>query len=1241
MKTALMIIALQMTHLITLLAQTNCISDIEALKIENCNDAGTKPDWTDDHFAVRVTVYLNYSPGGNLELDGPFMAAPLSLTVPVSSSPGTVVFDYVKMAAQTAVNIAEIPIEVTATFTDDPNNCSFTNNDAGIWTDGQGGPVIKSYANKICSVCVGPSGHNGNLTYPTNTTCWPPLNPASDCDDSYNYGPHPDFPDHTPLKYIKVVLHVFQTTVAGDPRNFTSADIPVLKDWFDHPNGVNGLLQNMCDDPDDGPAWNEDARIRFVWNGVENEDIFFYQNNNAWGTGWSGCPSNLADPVGLAQANINAIPAYHILLTGGAWEDGNGNNFPDNGDCFYRCKTGWTSDMLACTQSGNPVSVSSGAYYRETGTGDEDCAVAAGPGIQGRGIILGEFLHLSTVDHISPFQAHVAHPQFADSCEDSPLWSQLNLMNCDPPEPGIGTRCALTRCQLGRMHWALTHRPVLQNIQIYPTDNNGNFSVTERNCYLTDPDIVIPEGADLIWNSPRQIRSNVIIEPGGRLTISCDVGLPEDARITVKRKGQLIIDGARLYSNCDGKYWEGIVVEGQNDLPQQYDIYDQTYHQGYLDIRKGSIIDRAKTAVSCQPLYGNLQTGGIVKANEATFSNCQNRFVHIRDFQNTDINTGLPIGSTCAFIRCNFIIDDGYSGDFTAGFQDMVRLKNVDGIRFSGCTFSNGIAAGITPYADDRKFGIYAVNAGFKVTGACNSNTYPCSDYTNSSFYGFNRAIYSSIHGSARPFSVSYSDFRNNLIGIDATSVLNAYIVTNNFYVGSEVAPNQPLSGSAANRGIMLSNCTGYKIENNRLYKMDANGTTNPVGILINSSGQMPNVVYRNFLSELNTGNLSNGKNRHADPTVKQGLQYLCNINAGNTGNDFAIPWEKGSYDYGIRGEQGALSLAAGNTFSSSPGNLELHIHNQQNDVEYFYSNQGTQEPTDVTPLKVVTTLSSFNICPSKVPTGKEEGLLSDAEQQEFLLDMNASENTLEERTYATDMLMRNFMIDTAGINLSAVRNLLLQKGDLASRFSVVDTWLQAGQADSAQQSLSLIPSEFSLTDELLTEYNHFNTLKTIQINALQAGISEDSMVVNNQIPLAQLAEAGPYHASYQVQALLNSVNGFAYTPDVILPSDGQMGLIAPLPGTTMNSAGDAIYLDAHPNPAKSQTIFHYRLPEDTENGSIIVTDLNGRRIISWDIEGKAGSISWDIRSLKEGVYLYYLKTDKQALSTRRLVIVR
>lgn len=1259
------------------MAAVACSIDSMIVNWQNpCNTNGTEPDWTDDYSLTNLEVYHTGAKVGDvIEVVHSHLIEQSQQWAVVDATEAANGKSYlwaIKMRCDINVN-APVPGWVPiGTFTillkdgttgDTLCTASFTPNKNHV---------------RPCSVCTADKG-NWNVARPS---CWPDETPPDACSDALNYAPDPDHLEHTPLRYVKVMLHIFQVADTTNPsqpdpingpQHFSSEHIDLIKSWIDGPEGTNqGKLGALCpaDPPGTGSSHHSsDSRIRFLLEyGEEGKDIFFHPNTKHWGISLNGCGTTTSGyaPTSIKQFYVTSpdttLPsgyrnwmqqeknrnALHIFISRGRWVDIDLNGTPDPNiteggagivDCLEDNEGGFNyPDQANCKD--DPVQFVYGLYDKFLQYGD-----SIAPSSLGQALV-GEFLHVVSLDHTSPFQIHHQHDVGDDGCADtSPAQGTNNMIGCDFDHPG--GRCHLTQCQLGRMHnFFQTQKPKFERFLV-GYDNTGKplFS-SEGNCQVVDPDIVIPTGEDLVWNNPRNIRSNVLVQPGARLTIRCDVGLPADATITVKATGQLIVDGARLYNNCDGDYWGGITVEGTGSGTQSYDPFTQSYSQGFLRINPGSVIEKARVGVACQTTGpGNATTGGIVRATGATFLNCQVRAVHIRDFQNISGITGLPSGSQCNFSGCDFVADGGYTGSFTGSFQEMVRLDDVDGVQFTGaCNFTNAVPAALTPTQNDRGFGIHATNAGFSVTGKCNGNSLPCTSYTKGTFTGFDRGILAGSHSAFRTVTVSNAELTDNVVGIEGANIKNAYIVTNSFNVGCNLAVTVPQPGmTPANRGLMLYKCTGYKVEGNTSTKYNGAGTVNPVGILVNASGELPNEVYRNGQSLLDIGNLSNGRNRHPDLQQDKGLQYLCNTNDSIAFHDFAVPKELGASGYGIRGNQGASNLAAGNTFTSANAgsNAELHIQNGQNHINYFYFNQGSQVPSKYDTLQVTGIDVLFgNQCPSKLPSGKEQGGLSLQEKQQFQQDLGSLTGTIESKTYAADMLVRNYLVDTTYTDFTEIKAILAQKGDLEARFGVVDVLIDEGKATQAQQSLAAIPNEFSLAGEALTEYNHFNALKSLQIAALQNGTSDEALVANNLAALTQLATAGPYLASVQAQVLLNGVNGFTYTPDVILPSLEERENRA-VPPAKPALKQEAAAIDAQPNPAQHRTVFSYRLPKDAAKGTITVTDLDGREVATLQIKEPVGNVTWDIENIREGIYLYSLVVDGRALATKRLVIVR
>ncbi|NBC08280.1 MAG: hypothetical protein GVY26_13895, partial [Bacteroidetes bacterium] len=202
--------------------------------------------------------------------------------------------------------------------------------------------------------------------------------------------------------------------------------------------------------------------------------------------------------------------------------------------------------------------------------------------------MLGEIFHVLSLDHLSPLQAHKRHPEGVDGCLDTPLRSQYNRLDCS-----YETRCALTECQIGRMqHFFADLKPSFER---FP-DGQGGFTMARPACQPVEDDMVIPAGAVINWSGNRELRSGVVVQAGSRLSITCEIGLPAGAQILVEPGGELIVDGARLYTPCPDAPWAGITVAGR------------------LSIQPGSVLENAKRIQSV--------ADGQINAQNSRFDNC-------------------------------------------------------------------------------------------------------------------------------------------------------------------------------------------------------------------------------------------------------------------------------------------------------------------------------------------------------------------------------------------------------------------------------------------------------------------------------------------------------------------------------------------------------------------------------------------------------------------------------------------
>jgi len=577
------------------------LQDIVITDKSLCRDKGTM-DWEDDVFYVDLEVRFQSLPeNGRLRVDGPLFVK--AVEVPVAEmdpASGTFAVEEVYLRA----GERRAPIELRAFFSAEPD-CIVTKKRAGE-------------SRRQCSLCVGPRGTTGG-PYPR---CWPEEDEQDPCTQSLSYAPDPDYPELTPLRYIKTVIHVFQkedperlgqyARHPEDPANFTEEHIDIFRSWFTDSLGANWILSQLCDDPTDGSPHMTDTRIRLLNTGTIGKDVFFHPDNRAWGTGFGSCKGSsrywyrmrrkyverpdTAHPDYEALRRPEMQNAFHVFITAGSWapEPPGDPRIPDDNDCYWPCAGGMTSSM-GCkggAPPSHPTQAIFGTYniWLHGHTPGVQTCERDYPGTDAAlgGAMLGEVFHVLTLDHLSPFQAHKRNSKGIDGCLDTPPYSEYNRLGC-----GYGTRCALTACQIGRMHhFFAALQPAFER---FP-DGRGGYSMERPRCAAVEPDLRIPAGADIVWSGNRMLRSGIVVEAGARLAINCELGLPGGASVEVKPGGALVLNGARLYTPCPQGKWRGITVGGQ------------------LEIAPGSSVESAERL--------QLLEGGVANARQSRFINC-------------------------------------------------------------------------------------------------------------------------------------------------------------------------------------------------------------------------------------------------------------------------------------------------------------------------------------------------------------------------------------------------------------------------------------------------------------------------------------------------------------------------------------------------------------------------------------------------------------------------------------------
>lgn len=827
----------------------------------------------------------------------------------------------------------------------------------------------------------------------------PPPPPALSiaCGVSINYAPL--IAEHTPVKRVRIALHVFQKDDGTGNFQNTPEHIAYLEGVVNSTNiqltelgpqqiEVNGVLEPYGTSP-----YIMDSRIQ-----LELVGIYFHPHTSDWmlpnnSTAYTTYVLNDADNYGLTWSDKYEVE--HVFLRG------------PNGCCSGRASG---IGMQGWLHSGSWYS-----HFLDTGPTQGHWGIPQH--------FMHELMHAFGLSHnfvncfYCPPSGAVDQP---DQCADNDpigqnapdVGTSTNMMDYFPLGYNfIGA--GLSECQLGRVHYYLDGNALV--------GGSGTIVQTVVKDYCTyDPAATITIDQDVSWLSSKKLKGNVVVEPGATLTIKCRVHMPAGGRIIVKQGARLIVDEGTITNLCDEK-WAGIEAWGtttQHQEPATHPTY-----QGLVVLKNGAVIEHALTGfINWKPndwnsLGGVLQVQGTIDDVGGTFRNCWRgaEFMEYHNFYPSSPSHAEK-NDNSYFRHAVFTVDDDYRGN--DDFDAHVRLYKVKGISFRQCDFINAQATTSVDFSDPLGWGIYSFDAGFSVSGQC-AEQLPLCEYGSgqpepvcpevalrpSRFIGLDHGIRAGSSGiGGYTFTVKDSYFENNVCGIYTDAVNNAAILRNKFIVGGRQVT---LNGDDANfdykhRGIFTTQANAFRVEENRFSKASTTyaGTE---GVVVGYTSAYSNQVYKNTSSDMDYAFVAEGSNVDALHPTTTGLSFLCNQNAQNGEEDFKIRTNvQGNPppDHSIKMFQGSTTKSAGNTFTPQQ-NGSSPYYNYHNEAEvlpitYFWElppgvlNTGAYNAPWV---QRNANASPHNTCPTRILCGGGVGpvraALSPQIEQERLAYLN------------------------------------------------------------------------------------------------------------------------------------------------------------------------------------------------------------------------------------------------------------
>ncbi len=239
-------------------------------------------------------------------------------------------------------------------------------------------------------------------------------------------------------------------------------------------------------------------------------------------------------------------------------------------------------------------------------------------------------------------------------------------------------------------------------------------------------------------------------------------------------------------------------------------------------------------------------------------------------------------------------------------------------------------------------------------------------------------------------------------------------------------------------------------------------------------------------------------------------------------------------------------------------------------------------------------------------------------------------------KTRAAHDMIRSLVNDTI-LNTDKLRNWLDNLGGKRADEQIIASYVHDGNYTNALALAGMMPTLYNYTDEELAEHNYFTEMLNLGITLAQQGRSFfelDSTEVNN---LANIANNSKGTGGAQARGILEAAYGYHFCTCLNV-SDNSGYKSSGSFGSDSFSRAFGAEIEVKPNPASDWVSFNYVLPDNTAEGHIKISDVNGTIIKSFTLAGQQGQKVWDTRKTNAGMYFYTFTVNGMSKSGKLVI---
>ncbi|MNU28411.1 hypothetical protein D3C71_168450 [compost metagenome] len=721
----------------------------------------------------------------------------------------------------------------------------------------------------------------------------------------------------------------------------------------------------------------------------------------------------------------------------------------------------------------------------------------------------------------------------------------------------------------------------------------------------------------------------------------------------------LSVEHNSLISNAKPPFfWSGIeIMKGPNatDVESRITIGGAT--SGPQSISYNTI-ENAEVAIrNYDKDYAvNTTSGGRIWAAFATFKNNKRSLLLYNELRGDPITD--PTNNTSGLNPAAFFQYDNFihTNDFNPGTPppDMVYLDNCNNITFLSCAFK-GNSWPVYTGCDSVCTGVVAINSSIKMQ--------PFSD-VRPLFNGMKTGI--SITNSLQTNRVSliYGTDFNTPNGVNMSGCFMPWVMDCVF--------TPPYFAQNTNVDLFLNNCTGYRIEGNRLY-----GDYGPPGIVVRNSGTAYNEIYRNSIGR-NAANVmciqSIGRNTNTLNTT--GLKILCNdlyASSGSTSGypaglgyeisimkDASVPQSGVARIQYVEGGSSGPNLSAGNRFhNGAEPSIGLNypsyfIGGSTNDISQFRYGYNfataAEQPvyTNILPGNLIN--MNTNTCPvhnigappapfpfslfinnlsvieKKIASLEDQGQHIDEDNTEL-------DHLLTAQAQLIDKMVAQYlfpsskerMLKDGQVHLDSVA-LVYEQVTRGYQYQLylASTYMDLERYDDATKVLNNIGSSYKLNEAEQLEIKHIAAIYEVKKWLNQNAANWAKLPAGLKHLVYEYEKTDPMQAGAIARSLLAQYEGHHYEPEYIIP---EPVIIAQ---NNKIQANDLSRI--YPNPTSGMLYIN----AEHRNSTLTITDITGKEVSHYTLADNITSI--DISKLPAGVYNATIQTAEKVTYQQKIV---